>query len=142
MNRTAKIVILLVLLLAMAAGGVLFLGKYNEKKTAYDAALLSATESYDEAQNAYNAVSADTEAGQKLREDMVQQRLAEGEQEIAALKSEREALEAEAAEKQEELDALKADEQNVYYQTVYDALAEGKAKVEGYLAGGKGGAEG
>ena len=126
----------------MAAGGVLFLNKYNEKKTAYDAALLSATEDNTVAHASYDAVSADTAEGQQFRADMVNARIAAGKEELASMQSEGEALQTEIKEKQNTLDELQSDEQNVYYQKVYDALSDAKAKVEGYLAGEKEGAVG
>ena len=51
------------------------------------------------------------------------------------LETENETLDADILQAQGELDAAKAQEDNAYYLTVYEAYSQGMKKVEGYIEG-------
>ena len=51
------------------------------------------------------------------------------------LETENETLDADILKAQGELDAAKAQEDNAYYLTVYEAYSQGMKKVEGYIEG-------
>ena len=55
------------------------------------------------------------------------------EAEAEELEEENSALDEETAQLQQEYDALAQQEENVYYQTILDALTEGMNLVDGYL---------
>ena len=114
-----------VMVLALVAGITLVtmsIQKYNQ----YTTELKAAQQALDEADPAQaDALEAELAA---LQEENLQLQ-----EQADALEQENALLDDDAAMLQQEYDALAQQEENVYYQTILDALTEGMNLVDGYL---------
>ena len=135
MKKVIVAVLLLALIAGCAVGAAGFRGKTAAIRAQRDAAVGAAEERLALAREAYAAVDPNALDGEAERLAAEQSALADALAQAGAMESENKALADEAARAEAGLETLRADEENAYYLSIYQALQAGMEKVEALIEG-------
>jgi len=129
--------VLLAVVIVIAAGiGIYFFlqtsaleGEWSDKVAVAEAEL-------KDAETARDSLDPETETGAAAWESWKSNALQAGQNKLQEIQNENSALDASVQESEASLQEKLADEEIAYYMAIYDSMAEGMEKVEGYIEQG------
>ena len=135
LKKTITTVLLLLLIIEAAAGTLLIGSEVRRLRDESRAQLTEAEERLARAKTELEAIAPDTVEGEEhqlvVEQAIVDDAIAKAQE----LEAENTSLDGDIARAKAELDAAREQDDNAYYQTVYDALKKGMELVEGYIEG-------
>ena len=138
-DRLLKRIIIALLLLALiagaSAGALLLQGETRRLREEGQKAVTEAEGRLAQARAELKAIDPSSVEGEERQLASEQAIVNEAVARAQELETENETLDADILKAQGELDAAKAQEDNAYYLTVYEAYSQGMKKVEGYIEG-------
>ena len=135
LKKTITTVLLLLLIIEAAAGTLLIGSEVRRLRDESRAQLTEAEERLARAKAELEAIAPDTVEGEEHQLAVEQAIVDDAIAKAQELEAENTSLDGDIARAQAELDAAREQDDNAYYQTVYDALKKGMELVEGYIEG-------
>ena len=135
MKKMIVPVLLLLVILATAAGAFWFRGQTQKLHADNQTLVSDAEQRLAQAKAEYNAIDPSTVEGAERQLESEQAIVTEAETRAQELEMENAKLDQEISEEKAKLEKASSDEDTAYYLAVYESLHKGMEKVEGYIEG-------